>query len=117
MRPGGPLVPQPCPSKGNIETDIRVLHTATSKEKLLVWPLDLQQKAAGIVVTLAVPVCAAWCWWGYSLHKWTMEMANEQERILAEEVEAEKEALQAFDKNSIFNKEWAERQKVSSRAW
>ncbi len=70
------------------------------------------KKVAGIVVTLAVPVCAAWCWWGYSLHKWTMEMANEQERIWADEVEwAEKEALQAFDKKSIFNKEWAERQK------
>ena len=79
------------------------------------------KKVAGIVVTLAVPVCAAWCWWGYSLHKWTMEMANEQERIWAEEVDwAEKEALPRMfcflidDKKSIFNKDWAERQKDTS---
>ena len=70
------------------------------------------KKVAGIVCTLAVPLCAAWCYWGYSLHKWTMEMANEQERVWAEEVNwAEKEALAAFDIKSIFNKNWAEKQK------
>ena len=65
-----------------------------------------------MVIAFAVPACGAWCWWGYSLHKWTMEMANEQERIWAEEVNwAEKEALAALDKKSIFNKEWVKSQK------
>ena len=70
------------------------------------------KKVAGMVIAFAVPACGAWCWWGYSLHKWTMEMANEQERIWAEEVNwAEKEALAAFDKKSIFNKECVKSQK------
>ena len=70
------------------------------------------KKVAGMVIAFAVPAWGAWCWWGYSLHKWTMEMANEQERIWAEEVNwAEKEALAEFDKKSIFNKEWVKSQK------
>ena len=70
------------------------------------------KRVAGIVCALAVPICGVWCWWGYSLHTWTMEMANEQERIWAEEVNwTKKEALAAFDKKSVFNKRWVESQK------